>query len=128
MSPTIKKNSHALEFIFNKNTSRLSRGDIISYTSSLNPNISSVARVIGIPGDKIIIKNGFVYLNGAFLEEPYTSAPGEVVTDYNGTALGKDCQELIVPQGHYFVLQDNRIAGLGSIFDGYIDENIIYKI
>ncbi len=126
MYPTIKGNSNVLEIIFNKNITHLSRGDIISYISPLNPNISSVARIIGLPGDKILIKNGFVYLNGNFLDEPYISAPGEVVTDYNGTVLGKDCQVIDVPQSHYFVLQDNRFAGLASIFDGYIDENMIF--
>jgi signal peptidase I len=83
-----------------------------------------VKRVIGIPGDRIHLREGAVIRNGIKLSEPYVqhvAAPPETYRDYfpSGSAslperalamLREDVQggELVVPAGNYFVLGDNR--------------------
>lgn len=77
------------------NLSSLKRGDIIVfYSDELGETL--IKRLIGLPGDKIDIKNGEVFINGNKLEEDYVKNKD----NYNGT--------FEVPQGKYFFLGDNR--------------------
>ena len=80
----------------------ITRGDIITFMSDLDTGTGQkkmlVKRVIGVAGDRIEIKNGYVYVNGEPLKEDYTK---DGYTD--GTM-----NEVTVPEGHIFVLGDNR--------------------
>lgn len=62
-----------------------------------------IKRVIALPGDRVSIQNGVVYLNGEALDEPYVAYPG-----------GPDAAELTVPEGTIFVLGDNRAVSMDS--------------
>ena len=64
--------------------------------------ISYIKRVIGLPGDHIVIKDGKVYVNDTEFEENYLQ-PG-VVTD-NGKGY---CTDVIVPENTVFAMGDNR--------------------
>jgi signal peptidase I len=73
------------------------RGDIIIFASSENPRKDLIKRVIGLPGDRVEVRDGDVFVNGEKLEEPYarrTTRPERFV-------------ERVKP-GKYFVLGDNR--------------------
>lgn len=75
------------------------RGDIVIFRYPDNEEELFIKRVIGLPGDKIEIKDGLVYINDSEepLEEPYlTVTPVGSYGPYN------------VPDGHYFMLGDNR--------------------
>ena len=65
-----------------------------------------IKRVIGLPGDKISIREGQVYRNGELLEEPYTR-DGDTPNNGLDTAY-------TVPEGGIFVLGDNRRESLDS--------------
>jgi len=73
-------------------------------------HIFFVKRVIGKPGDRIEIKEGSVYRNGERLAEPYVKEP----------MLDSGSREWVVPDGHVFVLGDNRNNSLDSRAIGYI--------
>ncbi len=92
------------------------RGDIIVFRSTTVADLDLVKRVIGLPGDKVEIRNGNVILNGQVLNEAYiNSAP-----NYKGTWQ--------VPAGYLFVLGDNRNDSSDSHQWGYLPEqNIIGK-
>src|ERR1044071_6907828 len=47
------------------------RGDIIVFRYPEEPNLDFVKRVIGVPGDTVLIRNKKVYINGRPLDEPY---------------------------------------------------------
>ena len=80
----------------------IKRGDIITFMSDLETDAGGkkmlVKRVIGLAGDRIEIKNGSVYVNGEALKEEYTK---------DGRTDGT-MSEVTVPEGHLFVLGDNR--------------------
>ena len=63
---------------------------------------SYIKRVIGLPGDHVVIKDGKVYINDQELQEPYI--PSGVVTD-NGHG---NCTDIIVPENCVFAMGDNR--------------------
>lgn len=64
--------------------------------------ISYIKRVIGLPGDHIVIKDGKVYINDKEIEESYLQ-PGVVTDDGNGY-----CIDVTVPENTVFAMGDNR--------------------
>lgn len=60
-------------------------------------------RVIGLPGERIRIADGVVYINGDPLDEPY-----KVFSAYDSNAFLRDMDEVLIPAGCYFVMGDNR--------------------
>ena len=91
------------------------RGDIIVFDYPGNPGDDYVKRVIGLPGDTVIIEDGIVYINGVQLEEPYASSNTAIPT------RGK----WIVPADNYFVLGDNRPHSSDSRNWGMLEQQYI---
>lgn len=73
------------------------RGEIVVFKPPSDPSHYLVKRVIGEPGDTVEIRNGRIVVNGVVLDEPYARA-----RIYGRSAVYQ------VPEGHYFVLGDNR--------------------
>ena len=96
------------------NPENLKRGDIVVVYSE-EKNEDMIKRLIGLPGDKIVIKDGTVIVNNETLKENYIGT----ADNYNG--------EFIVPEGKYFFLGDNRYWSLDSRYweDPYIDASEI---
>jgi signal peptidase I len=121
------------------------RGDLIVFRLPIDIRQNYVKRVIGIPGDHIRIVNKQVYLDGKPLREPYVSHKTPYVDSYRDNfpsepntrlpdaalaMLERDVKngELIVPQGAYFAMGDNRDNSLDSRYWGFVPRaNIIGK-
>ncbi len=106
-----------------------------------------VKRIIGVPGDRIHLRNGVVYRNGEALNEPYldrdddrpddvyrNNFPAVAPSDFEG--LSPDWkvdlpgyiqgEDLVVPPGHYFAMGDHRGVSLDSRYWGFIpQQNVI---
>ncbi|GAB6098923.1 signal peptidase I [Halanaerocella petrolearia] len=93
------------------------RQEIIVFNYPVDPSRKFIKRVIGLPGDKIKIVDGKVYINGQLLKEDYTLEKS--YTDY---------PEIEIPPNNYFVLGDNRNNSEDSRFWGFVPkENIVGK-
>jgi signal peptidase I len=124
---------------------KIGRGDIIVFHYPVDPTQHFVKRVIGLPGDKLRMVNKKVFINGKQLEEPYVrflEPPNNLFRDnfprVDIPAYGLEGKwwlemkklvedgELIIPEGHYFVMGDNRDDSQDSRYWGFVPEaNII---
>ena len=111
MVPTISVGDLAL-FGSTGGTNRIDRGDIILFEPTdpteegsilLGGTVYYTKRVIGMPGERIRIEDGFVYINGDPLDEPYKVFS---TNEYNASL--RDMDEILIPAGYYFVMGDNR--------------------
>ncbi|MCL4339450.1 signal peptidase I [Patescibacteria group bacterium] len=130
MSPTLHKGDYfyMIKPLLFQITQHPQRGDIIVYRVNQNQDKVNIGRIIGVDGDKIVIKGGFVHLNGKLLVEPYTLNPEKTIVPKTAV-LGKNCQEIDVPDGMYFVLPDNREQGAAdSLITGFVDSQDILGI
>lgn len=119
-------------------------GDIVVFHYPVNPPEHVVKRVIGLPGDRIHMENGRVWVNGVELNEPYVvfepayaddfrdNFPSQTYTDPGVNPkwwieMSRDVRggDLVVPPGDYFVMGDNRNYSLDSRYWGYVTEDHI---
>lgn len=123
------------------------RQDIVVFLSPQTPGLYVVKRIIGVPGDKIHLRNGVVYRNGQALEEPYVLHDKDVEFDHYRNEFpavppGDDGNvwtnwaidlpqyiqgdDIVVPPNRYFAMGDHRGVSLDSRYWGFIPkENII---
>ncbi|MCA2002133.1 MAG: signal peptidase I [Chloroflexi bacterium] len=116
MLPTLEDGEFVLVSKVNYQIGDVQRGDIIVFHFPMDPEQELIKRVIGLPGDFVSVKDGAVSVNGVALVEPYIAASPA----YTG--------EWTVPQGHLFVLGDNRNDSSDSHSWGYLPfEKVVGK-
>jgi len=124
---------------------KIARGDVIVFHYPVDPQQHFVKRVIGVPGDKLRMVSKKVLINGKPLDEPYVhflEPPNNLFRDnfprtdvYAVNMEGNwllemrklvEDGQLIIPEGHYFVMGDNRDDSQDSRYWGFVPrENII---
>ena len=90
------------------------RGDIIAFHHDNPTPETYIKRVVGLPGDRVRIDGGKVYVNGTLLSEPYVRYPD-----------GRSFPEVTVPAGSLYVLGDNRADSDDSRFWGFVPESAV---
>lgn len=101
------------------------RGDIVVFKAPVNEDFDFIKRVIAVPGDKILIKDGEVYVNGEMLNEVYL--PDEY--DTRGGRFLREGVEADVPEGTYICIGDNRGHSSDSREWGPVPmENIVGRV
>ena len=123
----------------------IKHGDILVFFSPVQPELNLVKRVIGVPGDRLHLKNGIVIRNGEVVAEPYVirngsyssyrdNFPAVLPSENDGltpqwqTELRSHVEdgEIVVPRGSYFAMGDNRDDSYDSRYWGFVpEENII---
>lgn len=98
MSPTLKDNSLILINKFSVHFGKPEYGDV-AIINEQGKGYEIIKRVLALPGDKIFIKDGVVYVNNSPVPEVYSQGKSE------------DMKEQVVPEGSVFVIGDNREPG-----------------
>lgn len=101
----------------------IERGDIVILKDPLDPNRDFIKRVVGLPGDRIQIRDHRVLVNGEQLREPYLREPWIAPGDWPGPG---PTDARVVPRGSYFVLGDNRDHSSDSRVFNSIQQDAIY--
>ena len=105
----------------------IERGDIIVFKFPEEPGRDFIKRVIGLPGDTIELKNQTVSVNGQALTEPYAHylfpPAGEGQADVFD--VRRKYGPVTVPDGHYFMMGDNRYESKDSRYWGVVPRNNI---
>lgn len=120
------------------------RGDVIVFQWPKEPSKNFVKRLVGLPGDTLAMRDGVLILNNAAQAEPYVTRtePGfdpsdeefrwqrnylvrtaEAQTGYHPSR--NNWGPLVVPEGSYFVLGDNRDNSLDSRYWGFVPDSLV---
>src|SRR6267143_461684 len=81
------------------------RGDIIILRPPTDSSKDFIKRVIALPGERLLIRDGIVYINGHKLDEPYLP---EFWTTFNNPPPWSVGDGALIPPNEYFVMGDNR--------------------
>jgi signal peptidase I len=120
------------------------RGDIVVFHDPVDSSLHLVKRVIGLPGDRLRLHSGQVFINGHALSEPYAvyrPSPPDNFRDNFPRFQSADPEidsrwwirmrgliengDLIIPTGNYFVMGDNRNDSEDSRYWGFVPREAI---
>lgn len=81
------------------------RGDIVVFASPKNADVDFIKRIVGLPGERVKISGGKVYINDSPLDESSYLGAGV----YTGPeSFLRENRDFLIPEGRYFVMGDNR--------------------
>jgi signal peptidase I len=106
------------------------RGDVIVFKFPEDPERDFVKRVIGLPGEKLEMREKRIYINDKRLDEPYVHflepppAPS-AFTETTSTDLRENYGPVTVPAGQYFMMGDNRDNSQDSRYWGFLPRSFV---
>jgi signal peptidase I len=122
MMPTLTDQERIFinKFTYRFGLGSIERGDTVVFWYPLDTSKSYIKRVIGVPGDRVRVDRGQVFVNGKALVETYVAA------QHRDPSSWRDGDEQTVPDGKYFVLGDHRNESSDSRVWGYVPRENIY--
>jgi signal peptidase I len=117
MEPNLHSGQYLIVNRLTYQSARPQRGDIVVFDFPGDPGDGDdyVKRIIGVPGDTVIIDSHHIFVNGTLLAEPYLSAD----------TITAGSIDYLVPEGNYFVLGDNRMDSSDSRAWGLLPQEMI---
>lgn len=122
MFPTLKNKEYVLTSLLPVRLNKLTHGDLIVFHSPIDQEKLYIKRIIGLPGDKISLQNGKIYVNDKLLNESaYLST--DIYT--SGAQFLKEGEARTVVSDTVFVLGDNRAYSSDSREWGFLERKKI---
>ncbi len=116
------------------------RGDVVVFKYPKNPSVYYIKRVVGLPGDKIVYKDKILYINGEpqyqtlVAQIPPTNPQRLLISETLGEVqhqINRDVSARVmngawvVPEGHYFMMGDNRDNSNDSRYWGFVSDELL---
>ena len=120
MYPTFNNRDYLLSYLLPVRFDDLKKGDIVEFKSPVEQDKLYIKRIMALPGDRVKVQDGSVYLNGTKLDES-AYLQSDVLT-YGGASF-QDRLEQVVPQGTVVVMGDNRPNSSDSRAWGFLDKS-----
>ena len=117
MMPTLDDQERVFINKFVYRLEPIQRGDVVVFRYPRDTSKSYIKRVIAVPGDRVRIEDGLLYVNDRQITEDYVPSNYEDLRSY---------AEIVVPAHAYFVLGDHRNLSNDSRDFGPVDERFIY--
>lgn len=124
MAPTFQDHDRVIV----SKTSTIDRFDVVVFDAPDAVEQYYVKRVIGLPGDQIMVEDDVLFINGKALPEPYLTenkANNQLVKLTEDFLLEEKTGEATVPAGMYFVMGDNRLKSKDSRIFGFISNDSV---
>ena len=119
MLPAIRDGQRLAVERFDPNAKiKVERGDVVAFWFPDDPSVTYFARLVGMPGETVEIREGAVFINGRKLDEPYVDA---ALNQHQDTR-----QPVYVKPHYYYVLGDNRDNSSDSRSWGLVPEKYIH--
>ena len=138
MEPNLLVGDHLLvnKFIFSPTASgverallpvrAVERGEVLVFKFPEDPERDFIKRVIGLPGETLELRNQTIYINGAPLVEPYAHYELPPLDDAEaGGDVRRRYGPVTIPEGHYFMMGDNRDDSQDSRYWGFMPASYI---
>jgi signal peptidase I len=113
MEPALKDGDRLVVDRVTYSLADVDRGDVVVLRYPRNPEVDFVKRVVAVPGDRVAMRAGVLFINGVAAD------------DYGCIPDLESMQELTVPSRSFFVLGDNRPVSCDSREFGLVDEELI---
>src|SRR5579884_1395038 len=116
MYPNFKNNDYIITNKIGYDFEKPQRGQVIVFKNPKDLSQDFIKRIIGLPGEKVKIQDGHVFINDQQLPEPYLPDGLQTMAG----AFAQEGQEIDIPPDNYFVLGDNRPASSDSREWGFV--------
>ncbi|SDW79538.1 signal peptidase I [Marininema mesophilum] len=123
MKPTLENGDRLLINKFHFMFNQPERGNVVTFRDPSNDDRYLVKRVVGIPGDKIKIKNGSLYRNDKLVEEPYINTEIED-GNYGPVVVKKDSIFVMGDNRHRYASRDSRYDSVGQVPDSLLEGKV----
>ncbi|MDJ0760985.1 MAG: signal peptidase I [Woeseiaceae bacterium] len=120
MAPTLQKGDLIMTDTWYYGETDPAYGDLVVFDVPGNAGTKYVKRVIGLPGDRVEIKDDVLVRNGQEIVEPY------IQLTYQSAGLASNFGPVTVPKASYFMLGDNRHMTRDSRYIGPIDRSLLH--
>ena len=114
MAPGIEDGDRILVEPWSRAIGDFHRGDVAVLRSPVEPGLEYIKRIVAVPGDRVLVAGGRLWVNDAPVEEPYAAIGDDEVIHFTK-----------VRPGHYFVLGDNRVHSSDSRDFGQVPAELL---
>jgi len=101
---------------------KIKRGEVVIFRYPQDMKMMFIKRCVGLPGDKIMIKDKQLYINGKKIIEPYVTHKDKQSIQ---NSFRDNFTPVTVPKGSYFMMGDNRDNSGDSRFWGFLPDEYI---